>query len=100
MNKVPNLQELCGMSEEAINEIVENSKNAKLIHEFLNKTKRDIGIIEKEFDFEDVEDFNEVEKKIETTKNSKKEKITKKVEDTKKNIFTKKISGKIQRKNK
>ena len=94
MSNISNLQELCGMSEEAINVIVENSKNAKLIYEFLNKTKRDMGIIEKEFDFEDVDDFNEVERKIETDKNIKKEKVSKKAEEPKKSIFTKKTSAK------
>ena len=62
MDKVSSLYDLCQKSEAELNELVENSKNAKLIFEFLNKTKKDIGIFEKEFDFNDVDDFNVSEK--------------------------------------
>ncbi len=64
MSKVTNLNELCQMNEEQINEIIENSKNAKMIHEFINKAIKNISIFEKELDFEDLNDFFEAEKKI------------------------------------
>ena len=37
LENVKNLYDLCNMSEEEINKILENSKNAKLIYEFMNK---------------------------------------------------------------
>lgn len=58
MDKVTNLCDLCQKTEEELNAIVENAKNAKLIYEFLNKAKKDLGVFEKEFDFQDVDDFN------------------------------------------
>jgi hypothetical protein len=58
MDKVNNLCDLCQKTEEELNAIVENAKNAKLIYEFLNKAKKDLGVFEKEFDFQDVDDFN------------------------------------------
>jgi len=45
------------MSEEELTEIIENSKNAKLIHEFFNKTISEINPFDKELDFEDLNTF-------------------------------------------
>ena len=67
MEKVTNLCDLCQKTESELNEIVENSKNAKLIYEFLSKSKKDATIFEKEFDFQDVNDFNVAEKNAATT---------------------------------
>ncbi len=64
MTKVPNLYELCQMSENQLTEIIENSKNAKLIYEFMNKTvKQDVNLFDKELDFEDINQFLEADNK-------------------------------------
>lgn len=59
MNKVANLFDLFALSEDEINKIIENSKNAKLIYEFVNKSIRyDAGdVLRNEFGFEDLNDF-------------------------------------------
>lgn len=60
MAKIENLLELFAMSEEDVNKIIENSKNAKAIVEFVNKSIRDDGVVNEirnEFGFEDVNDF-------------------------------------------
>ena len=46
MANVDNLQELCQLSEERLTEIIENSKNAKIIYEFLNKVKNEVAVDE------------------------------------------------------
>ena len=46
MVNVENLQELCQLSEERLTEIIENSKNAKIIYEFLNKLKNELPVDE------------------------------------------------------
>lgn len=58
-SKVNTLQDLCKMSEDELNALLENSKNAKLVFEFLNKTvKRADGDDEYDkLDFEDLDDF-------------------------------------------
>ena len=59
INKCSNLIELCELSEEKLSEILENSKSAKLVYDFINKTKKEeIDILEKEIDFEDINDFH------------------------------------------
>lgn len=57
MSKVNSLIDLFEMSEEDINKIIENTKNARLIHEFVNKSIRH-DLATNEFGFEDVNDFN------------------------------------------
>jgi hypothetical protein len=52
------------MSENQLTEIIENSKNAKLIYEFMNKTvKQDVNLFDKELDFEDINQFLEADNK-------------------------------------
>jgi hypothetical protein len=63
MGKVTNLYELCQMNEEQLNEIIQNSKNSKLIFEFINKTVKDLSLFQEELDFEDLNEFFETEKK-------------------------------------
>lgn len=64
MTKVPNLHDLCQMSEAELTEIIENSRNAKLIYEFMNKTvKHDVNLFDPEVNFEDINEFLEVDKK-------------------------------------
>lgn len=64
MGKVENLFDLFQMSEEEINKIIENSKNAKTIYEFVNKSiKNDGQVGDSEFGFEDVNDFYVAEDK-------------------------------------
>lgn len=46
MANVENLYELCQLSEERLTEIIENSKNAKIIYEFLNKAKNEAALDE------------------------------------------------------
>ncbi len=80
MTKVPDLYHLCQMSEEELTEIIENSKNAKLIYEFFNKTIAEINPFDKELDFEDLNSFvdNEIKAAIASAdvqgKNSKSKK--------------------------
>jgi len=68
------------MSEEELTEIIENSKNAKLIYEFFNKTIAEINPFDKELDFEDLNSFvdNEIKAAIASAdvqgKNSKSKK--------------------------
>lgn len=57
MSKVANLFDLLSMSEEEINKIIENSKNAKTIYEFINKTIKYDANDKSEFGFEDLNDF-------------------------------------------
>lgn len=58
MGKVATLYDLFQMSEDEINAIIENSKNAKAIYEFVNKTIKFEGAdANNEFGFEDVDDF-------------------------------------------
>lgn len=57
MSKVANLFDLLNMSEEEINKIIENSKNAKTIYEFINKTIKYDANDKSEFGFEDLNDF-------------------------------------------
>jgi len=71
MTNVENLSELCNLSEERINEIIENSKNAKLIYEFFNTTKKDQTLLN-ELDFEDLKDFYEESAKMQTIATKKK----------------------------
>lgn len=64
MTKVPNLHDLCQMSEAQLTEIIENSRNAKLIYEFMNKTvKQDVNLFDPEVNFEDINEFLEADKK-------------------------------------
>ena len=64
MGKVENLFDLFQMSEEEIHKIIENSKNAKSIYEFVNKSiKNDGQVGDSEFGFEDVNDFYVAEDK-------------------------------------
>lgn len=60
MANIETLFDLFQMSEEDINKIIENSKNAKMIVEFVNKSIKYDGVeseIRNEFGFEDVNDF-------------------------------------------
>jgi hypothetical protein len=75
ITNVENLCELCNLSEERINEIIENSKNAKLIYEFFNTTKKDSSLLN-ELDFEDLKDFYEESAKMQTLTASKAKKKT------------------------
>jgi hypothetical protein len=75
MTNVENLSELCNLSEERINEIIENSKNAKLIYEFFNTTKKDTNLLN-ELDFEDLKDFYEESAKMQSITTSKTKKKT------------------------
>ncbi len=78
MDKVTDLCDLCQKTESELNEIVENSKNAKLIYEFLDKSKKEASIFEKEFDFQDVNDFNVIEKNTNTNPDPSNKKTGKK----------------------
>ena len=54
--------DLCNKTEEELTEILENSKSAKQVYEFLSKTNK-IGNQEDEVDFEDLSDFYQEAKK-------------------------------------
>ena len=84
MAKVKDLNELCQMSESELTEIIENSKNAKLIYEFMNKTvKNELNLFDKELDFEDINEFLEADKK---SKNMDVVSLTGKGKSTKKGV--------------
>lgn len=56
MSKVKNMYELCQMSEEQLSEVLENSKAAKQVYEFFNKSIKDDSLGD-EFNFEDLKNF-------------------------------------------
>ncbi len=60
MLKCTSLYDLCQKSEEELTEILENSRNAKLIYEFLNKSIKSMNN-SYELDFEDLNEFNSIE---------------------------------------
>lgn len=93
MSKIKDLNELCQMSEAKLTEVIENSKNAKLIYEFLNKTVKDINLFDKELDFEDLNEFFEAEKKNKTDQLQPGKAKSKKAEP-KKGIVKKKTTSK------
>ena len=84
------------MSESELTEIIENSRNAKLIFEFFNKTVKNVGIFEKELDFEDLNEFFEAEKKNKTDQLN----IPGKAKATTKKTIVKQTSGGAKKKSK
>ena len=79
-----------------LTEIIENSRNAKLIFEFFNKTVKNVGIFEKELDFEDLNEFFEAEKKTKSDQMN----IPGKVKATTKKTIVKQTSGVAKKKSK
>lgn len=58
MSKLNTLFDLFQLTEEEIHKIIENSKNAKMIYDFINKSvKSDGADLRNEIGFEDVDDF-------------------------------------------
>lgn len=77
ITKVKDLCALCAMSEEELSDVLENSKAAKVVYEFLNKSKKGetSNLVNEEIDFEDLNDFyNDDPKKpkLETNESGKK----------------------------
>ncbi|CAF0763664.1 unnamed protein product [Brachionus calyciflorus] len=65
ITKVKDLCALCVMSEEELTDVLENSKAAKIVFEFLNKSKKGetSSLVTDEVDFEDLDDFYSEESK-------------------------------------
>lgn len=59
ITKVKDLVSLCQMSEQELSDVLENSKSAKLVYEFLNTCKKDeaLSSMNNELDFEDLDNF-------------------------------------------
>lgn len=98
MGNVNSLLDLFNLSEEEINKIIENSKNAKLIYDFLNKSIKYDGIgaeegVKNEFGFEDLNDFY-VEANDEVKNKESKESKGKELLKTKQPRFKKSKSAK------
>ena len=77
ITKVKDLCALCEMSEQELSDVLENSKAAKVVYEFLNKCKKGetSSLVTGEVDFEDLNDFysdDPKKSKIETIENEKK----------------------------
>lgn len=72
ITKVKDLFSLCQMSEQELSDVLENSKSAKLVYEFLNTSKKDeaLSLINDEVDFEDLDNFYEFDSKKTNSSNS------------------------------
>jgi hypothetical protein len=84
------LCDLCNKTEEELTEILENSKSAKQVYEFLSKSNKNANQ-EDEVDFEDLNDFYQ---------EAKKQKIDNKQSEPQKKTILKASSSNNQRKKK
>ncbi len=87
LTKVTDLCDLCMKTEEELGEILENSKSAKLVYEFLNKSKKDDANFNNELDFDDVKGFFNKGKKTKNTDSKTTTATTSSTTTNKKSIF-------------
>jgi DNA excision repair protein ERCC-4 len=72
LSRVKDFGELCEKSEQELNEILENSKSAKIVYEFLNKSLKKAADSIGQLDFDNIDDFGAEEKAASKATNNKK----------------------------